>query len=180
MWVVNVCGGSSVLKVLVCVTWCPPAPAATAVTFRVLATGSVQLLCQEVRELLNVPVTALSSVSPLPVTVTDLIAALAAVTVMPLLGSAPVAPLAGVKLSGAGLADGELLPDVPGAPPPPVPDDEVHATASTPAAQTTTNGASLRRLDRLSCSTPPSHRTGISCDATARVPRSLSPVCPRG
>ncbi len=122
------------------------------------------------------PVTALSPVSPLPVTVTDLIAALAAVTVMPLLGSAPVAPLAGVKLSGAGLADGELLPDVlPGPLPdvPDVPDDDVHAAASTPAAQTTTNGASLRRLDRLSCSTPPSHRTGISCDATARVPWSL-------
>src|SRR5260221_3828627 len=175
MWVVKVCGGSSVLKVLVCVTWCPPEAAATAVTVSVSATGSVQLLCQEVRELLNVPVTALSPVSPLPVTVTDLIAALAAVTVMPLLGSAPVAPLAGVKLSGAGLADGELLPDVLPAPLPDVPDvpDDVHAAASTPAAQTTTNGASLRRLDRLSCSTPPSHRTGISCDATARVPWSL-------
>src|SRR5260221_6234922 len=176
MWVVKVWGGSSVLKVLVCVTWCPPAPAATALTVRVFATGSVQLLCQEVRELLNVPVTALSPVSPLPVTVTDLIVALAAVTVMPLLGSAPVAPLAGVKLSGAGLADGELLPDVlPGPLPdvPDVPDDDVHAAASTPAAQTTTNGASLRRLDRLSCSTPPSHRTGISCAATARVPWSL-------
>ncbi|HXL17575.1 MAG TPA: hypothetical protein VN961_08660, partial [Streptosporangiaceae bacterium] len=87
------------------------------------------------------PVTALSSVSPLPVTVTDLIAALAAVTVMPLLGSAPVAPLAGVKLSGAGLADGELLPDVLPGPLPDVPDgpdDDVHAAASTPAAQTTT------------------------------------------
>src|SRR5258708_22325659 len=161
MWVVKLCGGSSVLKVLVCVTWCPPEPAATALTVRVFATGSVQLLCQEVRELLNVPLTALSPVSPLPVTVTDLIVPLAALTVMPLLGSAPVAPLAGVKLSGAGLADGELLPDVLPRPLPDVPDDDVHAAASTPAAQTTTNCASLRRLDLLSFSTPPSHHTGI-------------------
>jgi len=88
-----------------------------------------------------------------------------------------VAPLAGVKLSGAGLADGELLPDVLPAPLPDVPDgpdDDVHAVASTPAAQITTKGASARRLDRLSsCSTPTSHRPGSPAMPTLEQPRAL-------
>ena len=120
--------------------------------------GSVQLLCQAVRELLKVPVTARSPVSPFPVTVTDLIVPLDAVTVIPLPGSAPVAPLAGVKLSCTVSGDCECLADVP---PAPLEEDDWQAAASTPAAQIMTKGASLRRLDRLSsCSTPTSHGPG--------------------
>ncbi len=135
-----------------------------AVTVRVWSTGSVQSLCQAVFELFRVPVTARCPVSPSPVTLTDLIVPLVAVTVMPLRGSAPELPLAGVMLSWTVSGGGELLPEVPVGLPP---EDDWQAAARMPTAQIAAMGASRRRFDRLSsCSTPSSqepdrsHRAG--------------------
>src|SRR5215813_3810432 len=171
MCVLNVCDGTRVLNVLVCVTWCPPESAATALTVSVWDTGSVQSLCQAVRELLKVPVSTRSPVSPAPLTVTDLSVPLDAVTVIPLTGSAPVVPLAGVKLSCTVSGDCECLR---GVPPAPLLDDGWQAAASTPAAQITTKGASAGRFDRLSsCSTPTSHGPGFPAMPTPDQPRPL-------
>jgi hypothetical protein len=52
------------------------------------------------------------------VTATDLIVPLLAVTVTPLLGFAPVLPLAGVMLSWTVSGDGVLVPAPPFVPPP--------------------------------------------------------------
>jgi hypothetical protein len=85
------------------------------------------------------------------VTVTDLIVPLAAVTVMPLPGLAPVVPSAGLKLSWTVLADDVLLDGADEWPLALGPDD-VQAAASIPAKPIAMRGPSLR--DRLySCST---------------------------
>ena len=130
------------------VTWLPDELTALAVTVSVCATGSVHALCQDVPDLLIVPVTALAPRSR-PVTVTEVSLPPVAVTVMPLAGLTALLPDVGEKLSVTPEA-GDFPPSVV----PPAEPPDWHAAASRPAAQMTANGASLRRRDGLRlCST---------------------------
>src|SRR5215475_3691381 len=112
MLVLKVRDGRSVLKVLVWVTECPDESTPVAVTVRVRNSGSVQSLCHAVLELFMVPLTARTPVSS-PVTSTDLSVPLVAVTVMPLRGSAPELPFAGVMLTCTVFGECDFLADGP-------------------------------------------------------------------
>ena len=95
---------------------------------------------------------------------------LAAVTLMPLAGFAPLLPLAGVIVSWTVLALAECEP-LPEPPPDVLPEPDWQAAASRPAAPSATKGSSLRRPDRLcSCSTPSSLRVRKSSDSPCGVP----------
>src|SRR5882757_5719121 len=86
---------------------------------------------------------------------------------MPLRGSAPELPLAGVMLSCTVSGGGELLPEVPEVPVALPPEDDWQAAATMPTAQIAAMGTSRRRFDRLSSYSTPSsqvpdrsHRAG--------------------
>src|SRR5215475_94539 len=145
MLVLKVCEGRSVLKVLVSVTECPAESTPVAVTVRVRNNGSVQSLCQAVFELFMVPLTARTPVSS-PVTSTLWSVPLVAVTVMPLRGSAPALPFAGVIVRPTVSGDGVFLAC---GPPPVLPlEEDWHAAGTMPTAQIAAIGVRRRRIDR--------------------------------
>ncbi len=147
MWAENVAAGVSVRNAAVLVVVAPPLVAAVAVTVYDCDTFSAHVLCQEERSAEYAPATG----SPPARTATLFSVPPDAVTVIPLAGSAPPAPLPGVIVTAGPAGDGFAEAEGDAAPPVLVfetlavvlPVQAVTAATSAPAAMAETTRIAL-------------------------------------